>query len=191
MYSIDETKITVKGLTFKVSIKADNDNPPPWDGHDGHGPVRRIDKRYRTYRHETGKRPGERPMGDGYFYDWQAAMKQAKGEGWGPATEGLTRGQQLQVAVQQDFDYLKAWVAGDFVWCGVCVTLEIDGDAIDVPGAIDSLWGVEFWQHYSLTHSKNAYALEIAQDMALDLANAHLEEQKERQHWAERDVVTV
>lgn len=54
-------------------------NYTPWKNEDGHGSVRHL-------RDRGDKRPGERPLGEGWFYDWQEAIETAKRDKWGPGT---------------------------------------------------------------------------------------------------------
>lgn len=78
--------ITRNARQFRVNIYHDRDHDHPWDNEDGHGPVSDWERR--------AKRPGELILcGDGRgrlgtddmhrFYDFQAAVRQAREEGWG------------------------------------------------------------------------------------------------------------
>lgn len=75
----DEIETKVGKLTVKARIEYDEDMGPPWKEHDGHGPVSEWTSR--------SKRPGERVLcedrGSKRYYDWQAAIQQAKDDGWG------------------------------------------------------------------------------------------------------------
>lgn len=169
---IDEFDITAKGLAFKVYIEPDNDSGTPWTECDGHGPVENVPVR-REYRDGLAKRPGQRPLSrnDNRAYDWQAAVKQARAEGWGPRTPYRTAGQAAHAAVQRDFDYLKAWCDDEWQYVGVVVAL----DKPDVEYE-DSTWGVEYWSSWPACDRKNTHAMEVAQDIAESLATQYIDE---------------
>lgn len=86
---------THNGRAFCVSIEPDSDSGAPWDNEDGHGPVTGWERR--------AKLPGELVLnGDGRgglgtdrarrFYDFQAACRIARREGWGFLPYPLTYG---------------------------------------------------------------------------------------------------
>lgn len=72
-------QLTINGIEFTVSIESDSDQGTPWENEDGHGPVSEWTSRY--------KEPGEltlcKDRGKARFYDFAAACKQARKEGWG------------------------------------------------------------------------------------------------------------
>lgn len=207
-YVLDSSTIEAHGLTFKVEIKQDNDSGKPWAECEGFGPVREAEKGY--YDRYLTKKPGERVLhlGDrncySWVYDWQGATALAKRDGWGVSPEhrpdnwdALTAKQQRGIAVQRDFDFLKAWCDEDWVWSGVCVTLLIedeDGDLAPYDGDLDlsdSLFSVEFWQYKNLDDAKNSHAKSIVTEMVDRIAKAYHAEQAERLACEERDIVTV
>ena len=100
------------GRQFRVNILDDDDREPPWDRSDGHGPVRKVNRSHCSQ--DAGKHPGERPMNSPdrneyqFFYDWQAACKQARAEGWN--TEPYDAPNRIARAVQADFEFLSGWV---------------------------------------------------------------------------------
>jgi hypothetical protein len=81
------------GFTLVVKSHYDYDRWQPWEECDGHGPVREEHgARYSSpWTHGTGKRAGEVELcyeeGTSWFYDVQAALKQARREGWGLSPE--------------------------------------------------------------------------------------------------------
>ena len=169
-------KMTVNGIEVCVEYLDDNDSDPPWENSDGHGPVR-VSRTANYTGHHT-KRPGERPLNSPdrrasqYYYDWQAACRLARKDGWN--TEPYDAPNRVQRAVQADFDFLRGWVNDD--WRYVGVTARIPGTSFK-----DSLWGVETYKDYHEEEAKR---------MAEELVRAYLEEVAEVQYWAERDVVT-
>lgn len=68
--------------TITATIHSDDDTTPPWDREDGHGEVSEWTGR--------DKLPGELVLcderGRKRFYDYAAAVKTARAEGWGPPT---------------------------------------------------------------------------------------------------------
>lgn len=123
---IDSYTSVVHGRRVDIKHHYDSGMGPPWKEYDNSGPVRDI-------RSRDEKRPEERLFDDGHAYDWQAAMKKARAEGWGLSIEHFmdltcelrrapTKGQVAERAVQRDFDRLKAWC--DNEWFYVYITVE-------------------------------------------------------------------
>lgn len=174
------------GTKAVARTERDDDMGPPWKEHDGHGPVSDWTTR--------NKRPGERLLhsdgGSKRYYDFAEAMRIAKRDGWGLGEKDMarlthrlgrtpTKGEVTAAAVEQDFERLRGWCNDRWHWIGVIVKLEdADGRLI----AQDSLWGIEgdtdYWQ-------------EVAAEIAERLHGEHVAEQAERQHWAERDTITL
>lgn len=162
--------IELRGLTFRVDIRPDDSMGAPWDEHDGHGPVRQDCPK-------QAKKPGEMILGPAggrdwwYFYDWQSAMALAKKDGWGIGPDQLaaltsklgrapTPGEIRVAAVQRDFDYCRGYLAGDWHWCGVVVTLlDVDGKPTHES---ESLWGMESYDYKPLDETARELAAEIA-----------------------------
>lgn len=207
--TLDTTTVTVQGLAFKVEIVQDLDSREPWKEHDGHGPVREGESD--RYTGNMKKRAGEVVLHQGdhncysWVYDWTGAMVKAKEEGWGvsrdkrpPGWDALTDPQQREVAVQSDFDFLKAWAENEWVWCEICVTLMVedeDGDLVEYDGPLtskfhDSLSRVEYWQYAGLGSKENTYINEIIEEMCGGIASRYLKEVGEQAYWESRDVVT-
>ena len=148
--------ITIDGREYRVEIEQDEFADAPWDNSDGHGPVRRSNRRH--VEGESDKRPGERPLNSPsrheyqFYYDWQSACLTARADGWNHAPYDAPN--RVQRAVQADFDYLRGYLAGD--WCYVSVTV-----TDDETGESDTLCGVE---------DIGGYAQEVAQELAECLA---------------------
>lgn len=116
---------------MNVRIEQDQDYNAPWIENDGHGPVTEWTRR--------DKKPGELVLcdyrGSKRFYDFQAAVKQAKRESWGIAGQTFkTRGEQAAAAAMADYQYLRGYCNGDWHYVGVIV--EDGKDSV-------SSWGIE------------------------------------------------
>lgn len=182
MNSYREETIELKGRSFKVSFYYDESMGAPWEEHDGHGPVREV-------RHRSEKRPGERIIhadrGACWVYDWQAAVKTARKDGWCMAKNGA----ELEAAVKSDLQHLQAWLRSDWHWCGVAVNL-LDSEGEPIGGKFDhAIWGVG---------SDGDYWRSIAEDLAGEIMHEratawkkHLKERRAAKYWASRDVVTL
>jgi hypothetical protein len=191
IFTIDEAP----GRRFRVHVVDDDTNEAPWERHDGHGPVRHV----YSYHSRPEKRPGERVMhsnrGDHWLYDWQAACKLAREDGWNAKPYDAPG--QIERAVQADFDYLRRWLSDDWRYIGVCVEL-LDDEGEPVTERYDyALWGIE--------SDADDYIGEVAKELAGECANAEgittkqrraawlsaLHELRESRHWAARDVLTT
>lgn len=176
-YSGDSAQ--VGELRVTVTTERDDDPSAPWEECDGHGPVS-------EWRSKDSKRPGERVLcSDGRgrmvrFYDWQAAIAEAKRDGWDakPYKTG-TKGQQAERAVAADFEFLRGWCADEWQYVVLIVRL-VGADGVEI--SRDVLGGVE---------SYGEYWREQAAEMANALVAAYAVETGEREHWEARDVVTV
>lgn len=76
----DGDTFEAEGRTFLVRVHRDDDMGPPWEEHDGHGPVTGWERR-------KDKLPGELVLcedrGSRRFYDFQEACRIARRDGWG------------------------------------------------------------------------------------------------------------
>ena len=161
-----------EGLTFRVNIEPDTDHGAPWDECDGHGPVSDWTSR--------NKAPGEILLHSDRrrkrFYDWQAATRIAKRDGWdltdddkatlaaslGRCPSTLTRGQIVAETVRRDFDCLRRWCEDQWQYVGVCVTLLDDEDDDNPPTDYGhALWGIE--------SDEAGYIAETAHELADDI----------------------
>lgn len=169
--------ITVNGLTFSVNLAYDHAHRAPWKECDGHGPVSDWTSR--------DKLPGERVLnrdGGSYrYYDVAEAARIAKRDGWGISTDARaelaarlgrepTAGEIAAAAVENDFQYLRAWCNDEWFYAVVEVTLlDTDGDETWM---YDCIGGVE--------SNDEDYIRELAHGMAETIANdvgeaAHIE----------------
>lgn len=140
----DGMQIEKAGLTFVVNFPSDCYFDPPWENSDGHGPVRKS-----TKRHVDGysdKRPCERPLNSPtrneyqFYYDWQAAVKIAKKDGWNAKPYDAPK--CIERAVLADFKYLAGYLNDDWNYIGVTVDLlNEEGEKVD--GYDGILWGIE------------------------------------------------
>lgn len=184
----DGDTFELDGFNFRVKFEHDSDMRYPWDECDGHGVVRRSNSRHAEG--YSDKKPSERPLNQAgrneyqFYYDWAASLKKAKHEKWDAAPYGKPDGYLR--AVEQDFEYLRAYIAGDWEYVGVIVEmLDDDGETIREK----SIWGVETWRDYHC---------EMAQDIARELVGEQLDEDQandreaiERSYWQSRDVMTL
>lgn len=179
------------GHEFRLRVMADDTSEAPWERCDGHGPVRCGSS--------SDKRPGERLLCSSHhsrwYYDWQAACKLARKDGWN--TKPYDAPNQIERAVQADFDYLRRWLNNDWCYIGVCVELlDEDGDPATDKYA-NAVWGIE--------SESDEYIAEVAIEMANQCAESEgitlqqrskawrgaLHEARERRYWASRDVATT
>lgn len=139
MHAYETDTREIGGQSFMVEWFADEHMGPPWEEHDGHGPVSDWTTR--------DKRPGELVLnGDRHgwrrFYDFAEAVRIARRDGWNcaPYTHA-SKGAQAAAAARADFEYLRRWCDDQWHWCGIRVTL-LDEEGI--PSGISSdLWGLE------------------------------------------------
>lgn len=126
------------GFTAVATLHMDDDVGPPWEREDGHGPVSDWTTRE--------PRKGERVLnqnGISYrYYDFAAALKAAKAEGWDAPPFGVgTPDERAKRAVERDFKVLKAWCDDEWHYFGVAVTVRKAG--VELVGEYDhALWGI-------------------------------------------------
>lgn len=173
MNEYDSETLVVDGVEVKVTYTYDEDSDPPWENCDGHGLVTGWMRR--------DKLPCERVLCEDHrggcnghgmrrYYDWQEACRRARKEGWN--AEPYDAPNRIERAVQNQFDYFKAWCDDEWCYVGVCVSV----------GTVeDSVWCVETWKDY---HK------EYAREMAEGLVRSIKREEQERAYWAYRDVLT-
>lgn len=154
----DSETFTMDGEDFRAEYYEDDYTEAPWEREDGHGPVRYL----HVFRRGM-KRPGEIVLHDSYrdgvwLYDFAAAMRKARAEGWDakPYGEG-TPGQRAERAVKRDASYLSAFLSSEWAYVQVRVIHVRSGDD-------DWLGGVESFQNY---HK------EAAREIARELAARH------------------
>lgn len=183
----DTEELEIDGVTVKVEYYLDYDHDLPWEHDCGHGPVRRSNIPHREG--SSDKRPGERPLNSPdrneyqFYYDWQAACKMARKDGWN--TGPYDAPNQVQRAVQADFNFIRGYLNDDWHYVGVVVKIDDENE--------DSCWGFE---------SLNNYHKEAAREMAEALVESYREQQDkelseqikeaaERLYWESRGMVTT
>ena len=124
-------------MSFRIEWYYDMDADAPWDREDGHGPVSDWTSR--------DKRPGEMVLCSDRrmkrYYDFAEAVKIARRDGWDTKPYGTRKpGERAHTAAMADYNYLRQYIAQDWHYCGIVVTLlDADGE----PDVNASLWGIE------------------------------------------------
>lgn len=123
------------GFTLTARIEPDPYMGPPWQEHDGHGPVSDWTRR--------AKAPGELVLcsdrGSHCYYDYAGACEIALRDGWGaPGASGTPR-QRAAMAARADYERLRDWCEDRWHWVGVVVEASRAG----VKLGHASLWGIE------------------------------------------------
>lgn len=140
------------GMTFRCEVIIDECADMPWEKHGCHGPVLA----------KTKKGPGELRFNGDFVYDFAAAMKQAKKDGWGcEGTEGMTPGQIAEKAVRADFEYLRSWFNDEWYYVGV-VVFPLTANNDELRAKNEALWGIE--------SNATQYIKETAHDLAREIA---------------------
>lgn len=153
----------VCGRKVRIEWQYDQHSGEPWKECDGSGPVS-------EWRPKDSKKPGERELlRDGAsrrFYDWEAAIKQARKEGWGLGINGYTAlmcelrrvptaKQVRERAVKNNYEWLWDWCHDNWHWCGIVV--------IDIQSGVErSLWSIE-------STNEHGYHEEIITDLVEDM----------------------
>lgn len=154
--------INYRGLRFQVTIIEDNDGRVPWAMFDGHGPVRHQWQQGRYVQKKPGERVLHRECDVVYLYDWQAACKKARKDGWNAEPHDAPN--RIERAVQADFDYLRDFLRGEWCYIGVCVAMtNDDGEQLTEPYE-HATWGIE--------SNSDEYIIEVARELAGDLIAA-------------------
>lgn len=164
MFTDTDDTIEIDGFDLSIRLLPDDGMGPPWEAHDGHGPV--------TDWTDRDKLPGELILStDGRYrryYDIAAATRTARADGWGcerGQLEGESAGAYAYRAARADFDRLKAWCDDQWGWIGVVVVVKRQGVELGRAG----LWGIE--------DDAGGYLVEVANnliDEAMDEARAKL-----------------
>lgn len=162
------------GVTMQVIVEHDDDMREPWKEHDGHGPITDWTRR--------DKKPGERVLaqdrGARRLYDFAAAVRKARAEGWDAPPYGGTSGERAARAAESDFQRLRAWCNSEWHWIVLGVRL-LDSDGEEL--AREYLGGIE---------SDGDHWREQAAEIGQQLLDDHATEQAQRAEWAARGVVT-
>ena len=169
MESTFETyKLEHKGLSFQVEFCYDESMGEPWKEHDGHGVVSNWTTR--------DKSPGERVLnsdrGNKRYYDFAESVKIALKDGWDCSkrreladvdpSRKWTKKEIAAMAVEDDFEHLRAWCNDEWHWAGVVVTL-LDADG-ELTKERESLWGTE-------SSENGKYLREVAEELAEEIAD--------------------
>lgn len=121
------TKLTICDNTYTISIEPDYAADYPWENSDGHGIVRKSNRPHRDG--QSDKKPSERPLNSAsrneyqFYYDVAASLKVANRDGWNAKPYDAPN--KAQRAVDADFERLRAYLAND--WGYVVVTVSLDG----------------------------------------------------------------
>jgi hypothetical protein len=139
--------LTHKGHNFTVEIDRDTDMGHPWHEHDGHGYVNESSTRHAA--REGNKRPLNQPDRGQYqfYYDMKASTDRARRDGWGLSDDDLTqltanlgksptKSQIVAQAVENDFQFMRKYLAGDVCWWVVTVTHDDSGQSESVGGVL-------------------------------------------------------
>jgi hypothetical protein len=142
------------GIEYRFEIEPDYHHGAPWEECDGHGPVSEWTRR--------AKLPGELVLNqdrDSYrYYDFQAACKIARRDGWdaAPYNKGQeTARQQAAKAAMANYNYLRQWC--NDVWSYVGVVVYERCPSCNEWRSIGSLWGIE--------DSDRSYIDEVVQEI--------------------------
>ena len=151
------------GLEARFNLVPDHDAEKPWEREDGHGI---ISQRPRNANGVVPKKPGEVLIGSGFIYDVPKTLEKARKEGWGLSEKeavGLTKRQITAEAVRQDMERMRAWLAFDWGYYGVKITLidTVESAELDTK----TLWGVESDAGEYLTEVANQLLEELAQSL--------------------------
>jgi hypothetical protein len=156
----DGSIISVQGMNFKITLEHDDCCGPPWEECDGHGPVSGTERRHKA----AGEMILCEDRGCKRFYDFQAAVQQAKREGWNTAPYvWRTKGEQAHHAALADFEYLRRWCNGDWEYVILGVHL-LDDDDEDM-GESEYLGGVEY------DPCDTSYVAQMAEELAEQIIN--------------------
>lgn len=127
-----------RGLHFAASLMRDDDNLPPWEHSDGHGPVSEWTTR--------DKRAGELELSDDRgsfrYYHYSEACRIALKDGWGTRDGRQTnesRRAYAARAAKEDYEWLRAWCQDEWFYVGVIVRCYAEGIQLSTA----SLWGIE------------------------------------------------
>lgn len=162
--------IRAKGRTFVIAVVPDSDMGPPWEEHDGHGPVSDWTSR--------DKEPGElilnQERGSRRFYDFAAACDIARRDGWNAEplnVPGETPRQRAAKAARADFERLRAWCNDSWQWVGVCLfELPRDGVERSASHVADSApFGIlAHWALWGIESDSPDYHAEVARELLHD-----------------------
>jgi hypothetical protein len=153
-----------EGFTIVATLHADDDQDPPWEREDGHGPV------YTTKHPKAGWRRLTYEADPTYYYDYEGALALAMRDHWGPRggdRPGLSREDNAKLAVEEDYEALRAWCEDEWRYYGVAVTVSKAG--VQLTGEYDhAVWGIEG----NYPGGDNSYFPEVANQLAEEALDA-------------------
>ena len=131
-----EGELDIDGFTVMYMFEYDTDSGPPWADED-------VDLMRHGYL-RADKKNNERPIltnqGEYWFFDWAAACKLARRDKWN--TPPYNAPNQVERAVQNLFDYYKAYLNEEWHYVGITVWLA------EHPQYEHAVWGFETYQDY-------------------------------------------
>jgi len=154
----DSITTEIDGLTYTARIEHDVFMGPPWEEHDGHGPV----SDWTTRDSEPGERILTRDSGHVQYYNYIEALKIAYRDGWdAPPYGGDKTEQAIRAvnAVNADFSDLQAWCNDEWCWVGIVISISIDD--IVLSECATSVWGVDC----NHPRSDNGHLTEMANEL--------------------------
>lgn len=167
------------GLTAKVELKYDDCCDAPWDMQDLY--AKPVDDRHLCFGHQGNPAPGYRVLETHRHTYWVYPFEDAVREAYRQLAHAkygrAEKWERARYYAQQEYDYLRRYVTDQWCYVGYVVALYRDGKEL----VSDSLWGID----------SQEYATELALECMDHLHEQVRHEDKERERWAERDVLTV
>lgn len=134
--------VNENGFEIEYRFEHDTDYDPPWYRDESGNGLMRYVTRHRRW--DSTKKPGERaiddPRGGTYFFNWKLAAERARKEKWN--AEPYAAPNPVDRAVQNLFDYYKAFINDDWYYVGVEVRLVLH------PQYEHAAWGFETYKDY-------------------------------------------
>jgi hypothetical protein len=176
-----------QGYSVRVKVEYDEHADAPWDMSDGCGPVS-------DWRSKASKAPGERVLAEDHgrarFYDFAAAVKLARKDGWGAEGDaGMKPGEKAAHAAEKDFEFLRGWCTDQWHYVVVGVEVSRNGAVLymDYCGGIENLG--DYWREFAADHANCVIETNIKAHRTAAIAAR--KETIERRRWEARDVVTA
>ncbi len=161
----DMITFELEGRTFHVEVIGEDGCGAPWEEYDCHGPVSDWTRR--------NKKAGEWVLCEDRsakrYYDFSEAMRMAKRDGWdSPPYKIGTSGERAVRAVAADFEYLRQWCTGQWMYVTLHVILFSEEDEYGCAEVEydDYLGRVEY------DYTSNGPWLEAAHEMASNILSA-------------------
>jgi len=153
----DTIECEVDGFTAVATLHVDDDTTPPWEREDGHGPV----SDWTSREPRKGERVLKQDGGFYRYYDFDAAVKIAKKDGWDAEPYGVgTPDERAKRAAERDFKVLKAWCDDEWHYFGVAVT--VSKADVELVGKYEhAMWRIDG----NYPDSDNSYFLQVANEL--------------------------